>query len=98
MPRSVNMYHQWPVTKMRIPVWPPQPQVMSMNLKTKQPLKQLKAFEEVLPVSEISYLDEYSGIAMPHNALDPALWALLEPGPQLLEIHRWRISYTNTSM
>lgn len=44
------MNHQWPFTEMRIPIWPPQPQVMSMNLKTKQPLKQLKAFEEVLPV------------------------------------------------
>jgi len=35
---------------------------------------------------------------VPNDALDPAFWTLLEPGIQLLEGHRWRVSDGNAPM
>lgn len=42
------------------------------------------------------YLDERAVAAVPHDALHAALWAVLEPQPQLKEVHRWRISHSDT--
>lgn len=47
---------------------------------------------------KFSYLNERTIAAVPDDALNSALWALLQPGPQLLEVHWWRVSYLNTPM
>lgn len=44
------------------------------------------------------YLDERAVVAVPHDALHAALWAVPEPQPQLLEVHRWRISHCEAPM
>lgn len=43
-----------------------------------------------------SDLNERAVIAVPDDALHSTLWTLLEPGAQLLEGNRWRVSDSNT--
>ncbi len=38
------------------------------------------------------YLDERAVVAVPHDAFDSTLRTLLEPGAELLEVHRRRVS------
>lgn len=87
------------VTKARFPIWPPQSQVMTMNLKRHNShFKTFHVFDKVLVCFKFSYLNERALAAVPDDALNSALRTLLEPGPQLLEVHWWTVSYSNAPM
>lgn len=47
---------------------------------------------------KIPHLNEGAVTAVPHDALDLALQALLEPAQQLLEVNSWRFSEHNAAM
>lgn len=102
----INVNDQRPATQARLLIRPPQSQVMTMNLETQQPLScggqpgfySLVSYEAQMFAVTFSYLKERAVAAVPDDALHSTLWALLEPGPQLLEVHRWRVSYWNAPM
>ncbi|KAG7239973.1 hypothetical protein INR49_028105, partial [Caranx melampygus] len=46
-------------------------------------------------LNESSHLDERAVVAVPDDALHSAVWTLLEPGAELLEVHGGRVSDLN---
>lgn len=65
--------------------------------QAQQPLINLSRFG-MLFFFKFPHLHDCAVAAMPHDALNSALWTLLEPGPQPLEVHWWGVSYSNAAV